>query len=1048
MFSIFFIKRPIFAKVISIFIVIVGLIALYSLPVAQFPQITPPTIQVSAKYTGGSADAVENSVTRVLEEQLNGVEGMIYMDSTSSSDGSSTINLYFETGYDLNIAAIDVQNRVTLATPSLSDSVKQQGVTTKKKSTSMVQILTLKSNDPLHDALFLSNFASLNIVEELKRIDGIGDVQNLGERKYSMRIWINPDKLSNLELNVNQVANAIKEQNLQVALGTVGASPLLDVSNKFQYTLTSKTRLSSQEEFEDIIIKENSDGSKVRIKDIARVELGAENYAWSATLNNNPTALLGIYQLPGANALDVAKKVEEKITELSKRFPKGLKVEATYDTTKFVEVSIKEVIVTLFEALALVLFVVYFFLQSFRTTIIPAIAIPVSLIGTFALLMAMNFSINTLTLFGLILAIGIVVDDAIIVVENIESNLERNPDISLKEATTSAMKEVFAPIISTTLVLLAVFVPVTFIPGISGVLYQQFALTIAFAVIISSINALTLSPALCATILRRKKQNDKKNFIFTAFDNALDRFKIVYESFLRKLIKFWYVVVLIYILLLGATYFVFKVLPTGFIPDEDQGTLLASVSLQAGTTLSVSEEVTKKVTEIIKNTQGVKDVLTITGFSVITGAIDSSNATIFIVLDDWEDRQNEQTSIKAITDSINQKANEEINNASVRVFNMPSIPGLSAVGGFELKLQNLSAMPIAEFESYAKDFIAKLNEDKAIMMAYTSFNSSYPQYYVDINRDKVSALNIKLNDVFSVLQSYLGSLYVNDFNKYGKTYRVYIQADQNYRLNKNSIENYFVQNKDGENVPLSTIVNIKQVSGVNTITHFNSYQSIAINGIHNIKEGYSSGDAIKALEKIAQMQLPSTIGYELSGMSLQEKEAGNAAVYIFLLSLLMVFLFLAAQYESWMMPLMIMLPIPAVMFGALGANMFAGLLNNTYAQIGLVLLIGMSSKNAILIIEFAKELREKGETIVEAAIKASILRLRAILMTIFSFLLGILPLVFASGAGAVSRQSLGTAVFGGMIMSTILTLLLTPILFVILQRLRERKNNSEEIKNV
>ena len=426
--------------------------------------------------------------------------------------------------------------------------------------------------------------------------------------------------------------------------------------------------------------------------------------------------------------MDVAKKVEEKIAELSKRFPQGLKVEATYDTTKFVEVSIKEVIVTLFEALALVLFVVYFFLQSFRTTIIPAIAIPVSLIGTFALLMAMNFSINTLTLFGLILAIGIVVDDAIIVVENVESNLERNPDISLKEATTRAMKEVFSPIISTTLVLLAVFVPVTFIPGISGALYQQFALTIAFAVIISSINALTLSPALCATILRKKKQKDKKNFIFTAFDNALDRFKIVYENFLRKLIKFWYVVVLIYVLLLGATYFVFKVLPTGFIPDEDQGTLLASVSLQAGTTLSVSEEVSKKVTEIIKNTQGVKDVLTITGFSVITGAIDSSTATIFIVLDDWEDRQSEQTSIKAITDSINQKANEQINNASVRVFNMPSIPGLSAVGGFELKLQNLSAMPIAEFESYAKDFIGKLNEDKTIMMAYTLFNSCYPQY--------------------------------------------------------------------------------------------------------------------------------------------------------------------------------------------------------------------------------------------------------------------------------------------------------------------------------
>lgn len=1045
MFSIFFIKRPIFAKVISLFIIIVGMIALYVLPVAQFPQITPPTISVSAKYTGGSAQVVESAVTTVLEEQLNGVEGMIYMDSTSSSDGSSNINLYFETGYDLNTAAIDVQNRVSLASPSLPDSVKQQGVTTKKKSTSMVQILTVKSTNELHDSLFLSNFASLNIIEELKRIDGVGDVSNLGERKYSMRIWINPDKLSNYNLTINQITSAIKEQNLQAALGTIGSSPS-NATNKFQYTLTSKTRLSSQKEFEEIIIKENKDGSKVRLKDISRVELGAENYSWSATLNNKPTALLGIYQLPGANALEVAKKVQEKIDSLTKRFPEGLSVEPTYDTTKFVEVSIKEVIVTLFQALVLVLLVVYFFLQSFRTTIIPAIAIPVSLIGTFALLLAMNFSINTLTLFGLILAIGIVVDDAIIVVENVETNLAKNPDITLKEATTLAMKEVFAPVISTTLVLLAVFIPVTFIPGISGALYQQFALTIAFAVIISSISALTLSPALCATILKRKKEQEKKNFIFTAFDNALDSFKKVYEKMLNKIIKFWYVAVMIYALLLACTYFTFKVLPTGFIPNEDQGTLIASVSLQAGSTLSLSEDVTKRVSEIIKNTNGVQDVISITGFSIITGALDSSTSTIFIVLEDWSQRTSVEKSIKEITDSITKQTNEQINDANVRVFNMPSIPGLSAVGGFELKLQNLTNMPINEFEAYSKEFISKLNQDKSIMMAYTSFNSAYPQYFVDINRDKVSSLNIKLNDVFSTLQTYLGSLYVNDFNKYGKTYRVFIQADQNYRANKTSINNYFVQNKNGENVPLSTIVQIKQISGVNTITHFNSYQSIAINGIHNIKEGYSSGDAINALEQIAKDTLPSSIGYEFSGMSLQEKEAGNAAVYIFALSIIMVFLFLAAQYESWMMPLMIMLPIPAVMFGALGANMFAGLLNNTYTQIGLVLLIGMSCKNAILIIEFAKELREKGESIVNSAIQASVLRLRAILMTIFSFLLGILPLVFASGAGAVSRQSLGTAVFGGMIMSTILTLFFTPILFVILQRLRERKNKVVKVE--
>ena len=1042
MFSIFFINRPIFAKVIAIFIVIVGFIAMYLLPVAQFPQITPPTIQVSATYTGGSSSVVESSVTTPIEEQLNGVEGMIYMDSTSSSDGRSIINIYFESGYDLNVAAIDVQNRVALALPSLPESVKQQGVITKKKSTSMVQILTVKSDNPKHDALFLSNFASINIAEELKRINGVGDVSNLGERKYSMRVWINPNKLSNFNLTIKQVSDAIKEQNFQKALGTVGSSPS-NANNKFQFSLISKSRLSSAKEFGEIIVKQNSDGSKIKLKDIARVELGAESYNWAAQLNNKDTALLGIYQLPGANALDVAKNVQEKINSLKDKFPSGLSVEATYDTTKFVEVSIKEVVITLFQALALVLLVVYFFLQSFRTTIIPAVAIPVSLIGTFALLMAMNFSINTLTLFGLILAIGIVVDDAIIVVENVETNLEKNPDITLKEATTKAMKEVIGPVISTTLVLLAVFIPVTFIPGISGALYQQFATTIAIAVIISSVNALTLSPALCATILKRKRE-DKKNIIFRGFDRALDGFKKYYEKALHKMIKFWYLAMIVYVLLLGATYGVFKVLPTGFIPNEDQGTLVASIAMEAGTTLNKTQEITKQVTQIIKETKGIQDVLSISGFSVITGALDSSNATLFLVLEDWDKRTTYETSPKGIIAAINERVKKEVNEAGVRVFNMPSIPGLSAVGGFEVKLQNLQNIPLPEFEKVSRDFIAKLNSEKSIMMAYTTFNSNYPQFFVDINRDKVAALNIKLPDVFSVLQTYLGSLYVNDFTKFGKTYRVFIQADQNFRSNKNSISKFFVQNKDKEMIPLSAILKIKQITGANTITHFNSYQSIAVNGVHNIRQGYSSGDALTTLEEVAKNKQPSNIGYEFSGMSLQEKEAGNAALYIFILSLLMVFLFLAAQYESWMMPLMIMLPIPVVMFGALGANMLAGLLNNTYTQIGLVLLIGMSSKNAILIVEFAKELREKGETIIQSAIKASIMRLRAILMTIFSFLLGILPLVFATGAGAVSRQSLGTAVFGGMILSTILTLLFTPVFFVVLQKLRER--NNKEIK--
>jgi len=1036
MFSIFFIHRPIVAKVISIFIVLVGLIALNQLPIAQFPEIVPPTIQVSTNYTGGSADVVEKSVTTPIEEQLNGTEGLIYMESSSSSDGTSKIKAFFKLGYDLDIAAVDVQNRVALATPILPDVVKQKGVTTKKVSSSMVQILTITSSNPKYDSLFLSNFASLNIMEELKRIKGVGDVQNMGERKYAMRIWINPNKLSNLHLTIGDVNRAIKEQNLQIALGTIGDTNMA-FQNKFQYTLVSKTRLDSAKEFEDIVIKENDNGSKIRIKDIARVELGAESYIWSATLDNKPSALLGIYQLPNANALDVANKVKAKIEELKKRFPKDIKVEATYDTTKFVEVSIKEVIITLIEALVLVLLVVYIFLQSFRATIIPAIAIPVSLVGTFAILLVAGFSINTLTLFGLILAIGIVVDDAILVVENVESNLDKNPDITLKDATIKAMKEIFTPIISTTLVLLAVFIPVTFIPGISGALYQQFAMTIAFAVLISSITALTLSPALAGTILKRASSK-KKNIIFRGFNSGLDIFKNGYEVVLRKFIKFWYIPIFLYMLLLFGTYVIFKTLPTGFLPNEDQGTLISSVVMESGTTLKEIEVVTKEVVKIFREKEGVSDVLAINGFNVITGALDSSTATIFLVLDDWSKRITPETSVDSIISNLNREIKSKIKSAKVSIFSPPSIPGLSAVGGFEFKLQNLTSIPIDEFEKEARKFIAKLNSDDRIARAYTMFNASYPQLYVDINRDKVFSLGLKLNDVFKVLQSYLGSSYINDFNKFGKTYRVFVQADPKFRTNKNDISGFFVKNNKNEMIPLSTIATIKKSIGANSITHFNAYQSIAINGLHNIKGGYSSADAIKAIDEIAKRELPSYIGYEYSGITLQEKEAGDTAFYIFILSLLMVFLLLSAQYESWMTPLIIMLPIPIVMLGALGSNMIAGLLNDTYTQIGLVLLIGMSTKNAILIVEFAKELRESGESLIDSAVKASVLRLRAILMTVFSFLLGILPLVFATGAGAVSRQSLGTAVFGGMLISTILTFLLTPVLFVVLERLKDK----------
>jgi HAE1 family hydrophobic/amphiphilic exporter-1 len=1040
-FSLFFIRRPIVAKVIALFIIIVGLIAVNLLPIAQFPQIVPPTVQVKATYTGGSASVVEEALTIPIEEQLNGVEGMIYMDSISASDGSSNIKVYFEQGYDINMAAVDVQNRVSLALPSLPDVVKQTGVSTKKVSSSMVQVLTISSSDPNHDSLFLSNFANLNIMEEIKRIEGVGDVQNMGERKYAMRIWIDPHRLSNLNLTINDINHAIKSQNLQIALGKVGDTNLAS-QNGFQYSLVAKSRLNSVEEFEKIVVRENSDGSRVYLKDIARVELGAETYIWSASLNNQNAALLGIYQLPNANALEVAQKVAQKIDELKSRFPKSIQVAPTYDTTIFVKISIQEVVKTLIEALLLVLLVVYLFLQSFRATIIPAIAIPVSLIGTFAILLAVGFSINTLTLFGLILAIGIVVDDAILVVENVEANLDKNPNLTLKEATSSAMKEIFTPIISTTLVLLAVFVPVTFIPGISGALYQQFAMTIAFAVVISSITALTLSPALAGTILTRKKAT-KKGWFFRHFNQGLERLKAGYEKLLRTLIRFWYLIIILYILLLGATYFVFKTLPTGFLPNEDQGTLIGSITLEAGSNLARTEQATYEAVELIKEVEGIKDVILVNGFNLITTALDSSTATLFIVLEDWSMRQAPHLSVDAIINHIQTQTKEKIPNATVRLFSPPSIPGLSAVGGFEFKLQNLNALPVAEFEAESKAFIQKLNQDPRIMQAYTMFNANYPQLYVDINRDKVSSLGININDLFTVLRTYLGSYYVNDFNKFGKTYRVFLQADDAFRTNKGDISQFFVNNAQGDMIPLSTVVRINNISGFNTMTHFNGYQSIAVNGMHNIKGGYSSADAITAIEELAKAHLPSSIGYSYSGITLQEKEAGDMALYIFILSLLMVFLFLSAQYESWLTPLIIMLPIPVVMFGALGANMIAGLLNDTYTQIGLVLLIGMSTKNAILIVEFAKELQSSGVSIVESAVRASILRLRAILMTVFSFILGILPLLFASGAGAASRQSLGTAVFGGMLLSTLLTFLLTPILFIVLERLKAKLFSKE-----
>ena len=1033
MFSEIFIRRPVTAKVIAIIIVIVGLIALKLLPVAQFPEIVPPTVQVSAFLDGGDAETVEKQVTQPIEEQINGCQGMIYMQSTSAN-GVSNIRVFFKPGYDLDKAAMDVQNRVALAVPKLPEAVKRVGVATKKVSTSMLEILGLYSSDSRHDALFLSNYAALHIVDDLKRVPGVSDVVILGERRYAMRIWLDPDKLASLNLSTQDVQNAIRQQNRQASLGTV-ADMAERGESRLQYALVAQSRLDDPKAFERIVLRQNPDGSKILLRDVAKVEVASESYQSAAKLNGGPVAAIAIFQLPGANALAVADAVAKKLQELRPNFPQGLQIRTTYDSTTFVRASIEEVVVTLFEALVLVLLVVYIFLQSWRATIIPAVAIPISLIGTFAFLYLFGYSLNMLTLFGLILAIGIVVDDAILVVENVEAVMARNPHMSVKEATSEAMREITLPVITTTLVLLAVFIPVTFIPGISGAMYRQFALTIAFSVLISSLVALTLSPALAAQILKR--QTSRPNLFFRAFNQALEALKRWYAAFLKRLIKWRYVVLILYALGLAGTWWVFKTLPTGFLPEEDQGTIFATLSLPPGTVLADTQASADRAAAAIGKIEGVRDVAVVGGYDLTTGLSDTSVATFFISLKEWSERKEAALKLQPLIKKVEAVMKAKAKEASVRVFAPPSIPGLSAVGGFEVKLIDNAGLDPKAFEQIARRFIADLNQDPRIAMAYTTYSAAYPRYKLLIDRQKAAALGVDMGALFSVIEGYFGSVYVNDFSRWGKNYRVIIQAAPEYRRNIGDLTALYVKNAQNRPVPLSALLKVQSTTGPSAITHFNGRRSIEIGGVHAMAKGFSSADALKAIKEHAA-KLPRGVSIAFAGTSLQELEAGDAAVYVFALSLLMVFLLLAAQYESWMMPLIIMLPIPVVMFGALGANMVAGLLNDIYTQIGLVLLIGMSSKNAILIVEFAKELREKGHGIVESAVEAATLRMRAILMTVFSFLLGILPLLVASGAGAASRKSLGTAVFGGMLMSTLLTFLLTPVLFVVLQSLRER----------
>jgi len=1026
----FFINRPILSTVIAILITLVGILSIPILPIAQFPQISPPTVQVSATYIGASAEVVEETVTTIIEEQINGVEGMTYMQSQSSNDGTSGITVTFEIGYDLDIAAIDVQNKVELAKPRLPTEVNNYGLDVEKQSTSLTLAVNVISPDNSRDAIFLSNYIDIHIKDVLQRIPGVGSLTIWGERKYSMRVWMDPDKLTSLGLTPTDISNAIQDQNQQIPAGSIGQPPI-PTGQQFQYSITTKGRLSTVEEFENIILKTDSGGSVLRIRDVATVDLGAESYSTLAYMNGQSTVGIGIYQLPNANALDVANNVKAAMEKLSKDFPSGVKYEIVYDTTTFVKDAIEEIIKALFEAFVLVFIVSFIFLQSFRATIIPTITIPVSLIGTMALINALGFSINMLTLFGLVLAIGLVVDDAIVVVENVTRIIEQK-GLKAREAASFAMHEVTGPIVATSLVLMAVFVPVAFFPGIVGRMYNQFALTIACAVAISTINALTLSPALCAIFL--KDQEPRKGRFFTWFNKSFEKFKNRYEVMLDKFTHRWGFVIIAFVILLGATYFMIKTVPGGFVPAEDQGYFIVNVQGPEGSSLERTDSVVQEATKILLDMDGVAHVIAIAGLNFLTSTADANSAVMFAVLNPYSERKSSKLSVFSLIEEATENFSG-LEGAIIVIFNAPPIQGLSSKGGFTFELQDRTGLGLEQLGKTANEIIADANKTGNFIGVFTSFTDNVPQLYVEMDRTKAQTLDVPISNVFDSLQAYLGALYVNDFNKFGKVYRVFIQAEDSFRAKIDDIGNLYTKNNNGDMVPLNTLIDVDQRTGPETISHFNLYRSIEINGTP--KPGYSEGAALKYIAGAADELMPKGMGYEWSGISYQQIKAGNMAPLIFLLSIVFVFLFLAALYESWSMPLMIMLAVPIAILGALLAQYIRGLENNIYCQIGLVLLIGLASKNAILIVEFAKRKREMGLSIIDSAKEASLIRLRPILMTAFSFILGVVPLVFASGAGAQSRHSLGTAVFGGMILSTFLSLIVVPVFYVIIQSIRE-----------
>ena len=1027
----FFIHRPIFASSIAIIMVLAGAIALRFLPVAQLPEVTPPQVVVSATYPGASAEVVANTVTTPLEQQINGVPGMIYMSSVSANDGSSTITVTFKVGYPVDIAAVDVQNRAAQAQGQLPAIVNQAGITVSKKNPSILLGVTLYSPDGSIDLVDISNYAYLQVVDPLKRLPGVGDVTIFGERRYSMRVWLDPDKLAELGITATDVQNAIAEQNVQAAAGKLGQSPA-PPGTEFEYQVNALGRLSDPAQFGSIVIRAGTASEAVvHLRDVGRIELGALQYTSSARMNGQPAVFVVAYQTPGSNALQVDQEIRAEMARLGERVPPGLAWRIPYDTTMFVSASMHDVMVTLVEALALVIGVVFLFLQSWRTTIIPAIAIPVSLVFTLAAMLAMGFSLNMVTMLGMVLAIGLVVDDAIVVVENVERQLERG--LTPVNAAVAAMKEVTGPIIATSAVLMAVFVPVAFLPGITGRLYNQFALTIAISVAISAFNSLTLSPALCAVLLRHGPPS--RFILFRVFNAGFNRVRDAYARAVRHVIAVRWAALALFAAAVAVTYGLYSRIPAGFLPVEDQGYFFAVMQLPDGASLQRTEQVAEKVRGILAAENGVENVVTVSGLNFLTGANQSNAAAAFGVLKPW-DQRGAALSASRIIAAVRPKL-LAIPEAISLSFDPPSIPGISTTGGFEFEVEDLTGRGPQALHEAAQALLAAARKQPELdaHQLFTTFDTSTPEYDYDLDRTKVKLLGLDLSDVFNTLQIDFGSLYVNDFNLFGRTFRVTIQAERNARGNAANLSRLYVRNAGGHMIPLDTLGRFRPTVGPEFVSHYNIYGSALINGAP--APGYSSGQAITAMQRAAAEALPADFGYEWTGIAYQEIEAGATAAIVFALALVFVFLFLAAQYESWSMPFMVILSVPLALFGAVLALWLRGMQLDVYSEIGLVMLIGLAAKNAILIVEFAKQQREHGATIIDAAMDAGRLRLRPILMTAFAFILGSVPLMVAAGAGAGSRQSIGTTVVGDMLAATVFGLALAPVFYAVIERMRE-----------